>query len=930
MESRRYFQRVITALILQVTVSICDTYVTSAMIDLTGLWTVMNSGSNGTLFTVQGKVPGNMYTALLSNKRIVDPYYMYNDDHYRWIPRENWTYQKTFQVSSDIYTKSRVILSCDGLDTIATIKVNGQVVGKSSNMFVKYDFDIKSALKLGVNEIRVEFQSAIEYAAQKASAMPHVIPPKCSNPAQHGECHVNMIRKEQCSFSWDWGPSFPTQGIWKNISIVAFDTAVVEALTAETWQGSGADSWVLTVEVFFQAHSPSPVSGVLQLTMQGTSLHNSVPLTLTTGKSQVSLNYTLSNVSAWWPNGYGSQPLYNLKAVFTSGSEVSSKAVRVGFRTVELVQDPIPNATGLTFYFKVNGVPIFMKGSNWIPADSFQDRVTVDRYRDLLGSARLTHMNCLRVWGGGIYENDEFYDIADELGIMIWQDFMFAVALYPADADFLTLVKGEITHQVRRLKSHPSILLWAGNNENEKALAQNWFGTQSEFDLYKKEYIDLYINTIAPIVQREDPSRPYVSSSPSNGKETEKEGWIAKDPGDWHYGDEHFYDYLSDLWDVSKFPILRFASEYGIQSWPSLETLSKVSEPSQWDYWSDWCAHRQHHPMGNVEMMSEIIRHFSLTFNPDKKQRFEDTIYLTQINQAMSIRWETEHYRRWQSQLVDSYGLTMGALYWQLNDIWQAPTWASIEYGGKWKMLHYYAKRFFAPNLISPYLDGNIFKVYMVVDKLPADLGERSGPVQTKTTFSHRKIGDKLGYQVHHSVLHMDQPVSSPQGEDTLYIRMMSWGSLTPLYTWKQSFTLNSTSDLVFEADLADMLTTSKCPAGTGCVLFLYVNDLETGPDTWFPLSSFSEASLKAANIQITSLTPTSQSSSTFNLTLSTDNMAAFVWLEATGIPGTFLDNGFLFATPTVNITFTAKENVDPAALKEAIKIKSLVDIYKY
>ena len=376
---------------------------------------------------------------------------------------------------------------------------------------------------------------------------------------------------------------------------------------------------------------------------------------------------------------------------------------RVGFRTVELVQEPL--SQGLSFYFKINNKPIFMKGSNWIPAHVIPTLNTRDQYYDLLYSAREAHMNMLRVWGGGIYELDSFYDIADELGILIWQDFMFACSMYPADQETLQTVSEEVRQQVRRLQHHASLALWAGNNENEAALRGNWYGTDSNYQQYKEDYVKLYVDTIKPIVEEEDNSRAYLVSSPGNGKASEDEGYIAEHPYDSKYGDTHFYNYRDNNWDWRIYPATRFASEYGFQSWPAFNILEPVSEVWDWSFSSAWMNHRQHHPGGNLELLWQINLNLDLDQDSlNNVQGLQEFLYLTQVYQAVSLKTETETYRRHMrpADHETGEGLTMGALYWQLNDIWQGASWSSLEHGGRWKLSHYYAEQFFKPTIVSP------------------------------------------------------------------------------------------------------------------------------------------------------------------------------------------------------------------------------------
>lgn len=433
----------------------------------------------------------------------------------------------------------------------------------------------------------------------------------------------------------------------------------------------------------------------------------------------------------------------------TGNQETLNEQKLIGFRSVKLVQQPVAQdlTKGLTFYFKVNDKPTFLKGANWIPGDSFlAGNLSCDRLQFFFHSMQMAHMNAIRVWGGGQYEPDCFYDLADKFGILIWQDFMFAVALYPSTTEFLNNVKAEVTDQVRRLQHHPSILIWAGNNENELGLVDGWFPSNATVEQLRSDYLALYRDTIGPLVKQLDPSRPFVLSSPSNGDKTVAEGGISTNPGSNLYGDVHFYDYFHDGWDPAVYPQARCVTEYGYQSLPSIETLQEALDDSDLAYFSPQMDHRQHHPSGSVQMFYQVFNQFSqpttpqfrqllkqichldylgticisnnetlrvdeTLFTPKEKTQFlSQMIYLTQVHQAMAIKTETEVYRRQQSVMnqTTGEGLTMCSLYWQLNDIWQGPTWSSIDYGGRWKILHHYAVEFFAPVLVSPYIDRHL------------------------------------------------------------------------------------------------------------------------------------------------------------------------------------------------------------------------------
>ncbi|CAG5129202.1 unnamed protein product, partial [Candidula unifasciata] len=880
--------------------------------------------------SVPGKVPGSMYTALLDHGDIPDPLYRDNDVKYAWIGTANWTYSRPFSVSGEISQATQAWLVCDGLDTVAAVVVNGKVVGRSDNMFVRSAFNLTGVVQSGDNILAVNFTSAVSEALARVKNSPYDVGPDCPPPAQHGQCHVNQIRKEQCSFSWDWGPSFPTQGIWKSIYIDAYSNAIIRDISAVVQKVNL--QWVVLLDVFFDVDLIREVTGQLNVTLADLNLSYSQQVTVSPRNSSIKLPLavpTTITVPLWWPNGYGDQPLFNLTVSFTSGSDTSQKSIKIGFRTVELVQEPVSNRTedGLTFYFRINGNPIFLKGSNWIPADSFQERITQKELFFLLGSAANVSINSLRVWGGGVYESEEFYDICDQLGILIWQDFMFSVAMYPVYPEFLDSVSTEVRHQVRRLKHRPSILCWAGNNENELGLRQNWFGTRSSFTLYYDNYVELYVKVIKSIVQAEDSTREYLTSSPSDGKESEREGYVAQNPASELYGDIHFYDYSVDQWNASSFQIPRMASEYGVQAWCNNESLADVFAPGDFSRYSDMVDHRQHHPGGNLQMEAEVNLHLNLPNSPDEKSNFVDFIYLTQINQAMSIRTQSEHYRRFQTRLhSDGRGLTMGALYWQLNDIWQAPTWASIDYEGRWKMLHYYARSFFNKYLVSPYLrPDQTLDIFMVLDQIPAAEARSADgrlffyPVTSPDTLL------KMGFPKDQIFKVASEVARASSGNVTISI--YDYSSFNVLYTWRSPFDIKTTAESVFTKKIPDLLNESKCPGVENCLLSVTATDNNKAvlSASWLPLAYPKFSKLLPADLKITSVIQVDEN--TFNIQVSTNAIALFVWLSTVNIPGHFSDNGFVMLTPVTTVQFLAQALVSVDQLLAELHVRSVTDV---
>lgn len=862
-------------------------------VNLGGTWIISNANNS---ISVPGTVPGNVHTALYRNGNISDPYFRFNDFKYRWIAYDNWVYTRTLEVSEDVISKGNILLVFEGLDTVATVLVNNVEVGHSTNMFHRYIFSVKGVLKTGMNKIEVRFTSAVLYAKEQAKKFPYRVPPECPVPVQRGECHGNFIRKEQCSFSWDWGPAFVPQGIWRNVSLQAYNSAVIRDITVTPTKGSANITWQLSVALFVDS-AEDGVTGTIVLSLPQLSRSQKLVIKLSQGIQKISFPEMLftekDNIRPWWPQGYGKPNLYTVKVVFLSSScdEQSSINRNIGFRTVKLRQERIECAPGRGFHFEINDLPIFLKGANWIPADAFEDRVTSSDLWNLLKSAADANMNVVRNWGGGIYQHDEFYDIADELGLLVWEEFMFACAMYPVDVEFLNSVKEEVQYQVRRLHHHPSIILWSGNNENEEALATNWYNTSSSFARYYKDYKKLYIDSIMKTLENEDKSRPFLSSSPSNGVDTEKEGWVAKNPNSSYWGDAHFYNYAMDCWNVSDYPKPRFASEYGFQSYPSFETLAQVSVEKDWTYNSAFMDHRQHHADGNQQMLSQAKKHYKLPNSKEPLKKFMDTLFIIQVTQAQCMKTETEHYRRLQSELIKGEGRTMGTIYWQLNSIWQAPTWSSLEYGGRWKMLHYFVKDFFAPVIASPYQEGGMFRLWVVSDLV--------------------------------------KPIS----RGAVSLKAWSWSSFTPLYSKKVSFNIKrQTSKQVYEDEVETLLQSSKCKSARHCVFTVKPVDASTGQDlgptnVFYPTSLSEVEGISDPKLKIVKVARMPQKGE-FSVYIEAQSPACYVWLVAKDVRGRFSDNGFLLIEPSKTVIFYSWQDTTEDELEKNLYIKSLYDLY--
>jgi beta-mannosidase len=653
-------------------------------------------------------VPGCVHTDLLANGRIGDPFHGTNERDQQWIGRSAWEYTATFTAGDALLAREHVELVCDGLDTFAEVFVNGARVLSADNMFRSWRAEVASLLVRGDNEIIVRLRSAIREAMAAHEALGYVLP--AANDQETPMVSV-FVRKAPYHFGWDWGPRFVTCGIWRPIRIEAWDAAKIVAvaidqreLTAERAAlrvrtevagGRGGDARVRVCVGDVEAE----VRGVVR---DGTTIFET--------------DVVIDQPQRWWPNGLGPAHLYDIGVALTVGSArgtvrdlddgadslCDERRLRIGLREVTVIHEP--DADGKSFTVVVNGAPVFMKGANYIPQDSFVSRVTGEQHMMLISSVAAANMNMLRVWGGGIYEDDTFYDMCDEHGILVWQDFMFACSMYPGDDAFVENVRLEAIENVRRLRHHACLALWAGNNEIEVAWAR--WGWQQKFHLsahaqetMMRDCRRLFHEVLPRVVAEHDPGRFYTRSSPSANDDAVVPDTIGH--GDMHYwGVWHAelpYERYSD--NVS-----RFMSEYGFQSFPELSTVARYAPPDEWRIDSPILLAHQRHPRGNELIRIYMDRDFR------KPKDFASFLYVSQVLQAVVIRYAAEAHRR-------RMPYNAGSLYWQLNDCWPVASWAGVDYFGQWKALHYFARRFFAPVLVSPVEENGAVVVYVVSDR---------------------------------------------------------------------------------------------------------------------------------------------------------------------------------------------------------------------
>jgi beta-mannosidase len=636
-------------------------------------------------------VPGCVHTDLLTNKLIDDPFYRDNEKKLQWIGKTDWEYQTTFNVTAEMLGRTNLELVFEGLDTYANVFLNEEPLISTDNMFRTWRVDAKRFAKPGANTLRIRFRSPINEVLPIMAKMNYELP--AGN--DQGEKTSPHTRKAPYQFGWDWGPRFVTSGIWRPVLLEVWDNARVADLHILPREVR-ADFANVTAEVEVVAGADTDATIVVDnLTDKNVAAQRRV--SLTPGTNHVALNIAVPHPALWWPNGLGAHPLYSFKArLLIDGKVVDEATTRTGLRALELRQQR--DESGKSFTFVINGVPVFAKGGNWIPADSFPSRITKDKYRELVQSVRDTNMNMLRVWGGGIYESDDFYDLCDEMGILVWQDFMFGCSMYPGDQAFLDNVRQEAIDNVKRLRNHPSIAIWVGNNEIESG----WFHWGWKEKLPAKlwdDYLKIFYGVLPEVCKSFDPSRSYWPSSPSSNLEDDPE---SQKMGDLHYwqvwhASAPFTDY------EKQFP--RFMTEYGFQSFPQLETVTTYTAPTDRDIKSPVMMAHQRHPRGN-----QLIREYMLREYPEPKD-FESFLYVSQVLQAEGIKIGAEHLRRIMPH-------NMGSLFWQIDDCWPVASWSSIDYTGRWKALQFYARRFYNDILVSPHEENGNLNFYVVSDRL--------------------------------------------------------------------------------------------------------------------------------------------------------------------------------------------------------------------
>jgi beta-mannosidase len=824
--------------------------------ELNGNWTFNQVGENEWL---PATVPGTVHTDLIANNKIEDPFYRLNEHDLQWIDKVDWEYKTTFTVDKTLLQKDKIELDFKGLDTYADVFVNGKKVLEADNMFREWKANVKKALKVGVNELHIVLRSPITEGIKKYDTQGFVIPVSENDQAINGEVEDGKMvsvytRKAGYHFGWDWGPRLVTSGIWRPVTLNAWDAA--DILNLQIVQNNVAEKEATFTSVF---EIDAVKNGIATLSIKNDSiLLASAIFELKKGIAKYSVDFKIKNPQLWWAVGLGEPHLYNISGELDIEGRKVTENTRIGIRTLELIRDKDDHGT--SFYFKLNGHPVFMKGANYIPNDVFLPRVSEENYRTVVETAKLSNNNMLRIWGGGVYEEDIFYDLCDENGILVWQDFMFACAMFPGDEAFLENVKHEAIDNVKRLRNHPSIALWCGNNEILAAW-EGWGWKQKEeaksqenADKIWQAYVDIFHKTLPDVVEELDPQRSYWGSSPSSGMGV---------PADLVNGDEHYWGvwWGKEPFETYATHLPRFMSEYGFQSFPEIATVRKYALPEDYDIFSEVMKSHQRSSIGNGTIEYYMLKEYK------RPKDFESFLYVNHVLQAEGIKFGLEGHRR-------AMPFNMGSLYWQINDCWPVASWSSTDYYQNWKALQYYVKKGFEQVLVSPYIEGVKLRVGIVNDRL------EKVNAQLKL-----KLMDFDGEVIWEEASIVEIPANSSD----VYYDANRWE-----FTYRKNL-LN----LVFTAEL--------------------IEDGKTLSKNTFYFRPFKELKVEAPRVEYS----ISKSDSGFDIELKTDKLAKNVYLQIADEKGFFSDNYFDLL-PDEKVSINLKTKITEDKLNEVLSVRTL------
>lgn len=810
-------------------------------------------------------VPGCVHTDLLENRLIDDPFFGANERNLQWIEDEDWEYRTVFDVDRELLACEHVELDFEGLDTYADVYLNDRLLLEADNMFRAWRADCADLLRETGNVLRIHFRSPVSAVSERWNALPRKLP---------GGPRV-LTRKAAYHYGWDWAPRFVTSGIWRPVYLRGWNAARITDLHIEQ-RSVAEDRALLSAHFTIEAADSQKVS--LSVSRGGWK-RDGKNVDLVPGVNSVAIDFSIDEPRLWWTNGLGEPYRYYVLGEMRDGSSlVDWAARRVGIRTIELVRER--DAEGESFYFKLNGVPVYMKGANYIPQDSFLPRVTAGRYESIVSSAAAAGMNMLRVWGGGVYEDDAFYDLCDAYGILVWQDFQFACAMYPGDDAFLENVEREAVENVVRLRNHPSIALWCGNNEIDEAW-RHWGWqrdlryTEADSAAVWADYDKLFHGLLPGVVAKYGSGAPYVPSSPRYGRAEERS--LAE-------GDAHYWGVWHDgePFEMFREKIPRFMSEFGFQSFPSWASVARFTELEDERLDSEVMLAHQKHPRGN-----ELIERYRER-SYRRPRDFESHLYVSQLLQAEGMKTGIEAQRRAKPRC-------MGTLYWQLNDCWPAASWSSIDYFNDPKALYYFARNAYREVLVSPVIEKDMLRVYAVSDR--------------------------------------PEPVAA-----TALLRLMDFAGNV---VWSDSGEVTIRADgsrCFFEADLDHFLRGQPRGGVVFCAELLEGDVLLSRNLLYFvpPKELDLPAYVLACPVEITPAAPGrlgapaatgGRGANEYTVTLCPDALVKNLYLEVEGRGGVFDDNYFdMLPGDRVTVRFITDETIDDFG--ERLRMMSLVDTY--
>lgn len=852
-------------------------------------------------------VPGTVHTDLMGHQLIPDPFVGMNEKAVAWVDKKDWIYRRNVEISADFINHDVITLNMAQLDTYADVYVNGQLVLKSDNMFVGQTVNVKQWLHTGQNEVRVYFHSPVRYDMQRFLQDRLVYP--AGNDASDIPLSI-YARKAPYHYGWDWGPRLVTSGISGNISLVASDGTRIENIWLQQQSLTDKSAIVNAVITFETARAG-------KYTVKVASRNDAfspviVKQQLEAGSQQVIIPVRIKDPVRWWPNGLGDPFLYTIDVTVNDGSgDVAGEKLDIGLRTIEVVNKP--DSLGESFYVKVNGKSVFMKGANYIPLDNFAPRVTHHQYEQLFNNMKASHFNMVRVWGGGAYEKDIFYDLADRNGILVWQDFMFACTVYPSDTAFLENVKKEAEYNIKRLRNHPSLALWCGNNEVAVAI-KNWgwrngYGySDMQWNTLISGYDTLFKSLLPQQVHTLDAGRFYFHSSPISN-------WGRKE--DFTKGDNHYWGVWHGMEWFESFNthVPRFMSEYGFQSFPDIHTIKSFAGEKDRDIYSPvMLSHQKSGNRGNAAISTYLDHYYR------EPKDFESLLYVGQVLQADGMRIGIEAHRR-------NMPYCMGTLYWQLNDCWPGPSWSGIDYYGRWKALQYFVKKAFEPVIVSNVVDNGKLQTWLITDvpqdqpvTLDMQLLDLEGKVLWQQSVKDVRLTGAES-KLRHEIAVSEILKGQDEQKVIFYTKVVKKGKLLTenVYYFANARTMELPDPGIQTKVIVDTSSNSVVKNET-YIPGSYQKEVLYEEEKKMPHKNNVADSGNAVSV-----------SKTLNITLSADRLARNVYLLLSNMPESqFSDNYFdLLPGRTVTVTVRVPSKISLEEIKKQLKIISLRDTFK-